>query len=88
NVLRHSGSPAADVAIAASESEVSVLVADSGRGYVQSDDHADRLGLRNSVHDRIARVGGRVTIWSAPDVGTSVMLLVPTMDGRDVEVAL
>jgi signal transduction histidine kinase len=88
NVLRHSGSPAADVAIAASESEVSVLVADSGRGYVQSDDHEDRLGLRNSVHDRIARVGGRVTIWSAPDVGTSVMLLVPTLDGRDVEVAL
>jgi signal transduction histidine kinase len=88
NVLRHSGASAADVAIAASECEISVLVADSGRGYVQSDDHTDRLGLRNSVYERIGRVGGRVTIWSAPDVGTSVMLLVPTSEPHDVGAAL
>jgi signal transduction histidine kinase len=87
NVLRHSGSAAADVAIAASDSEVSVLVADAGRGYVQSDEHSDRLGLRNSVQERIGRVGGRVTIWSVPAVGTSVMMLVPAAEKRDVEVA-
>lgn len=87
NVLRHSGSATADVAIAASENEVSVLVADAGRGYVQSDEHSERLGLRNSVQERIGRVGGRVTIWSAPDVGTSVMLLVPTAETHEAKVA-
>jgi signal transduction histidine kinase len=88
NVLRHSGSAAADVAIAASEHEVSVLVADAGRGYVQSEERSERLGLRNSVQERIGRVGGRVTIWSAPDIGTSVMLLVPTDETHETAAAL
>ena len=77
NVLRHSGSATAEIAISASESSVSVLVVDSGRGFTASAAAADRLGLRNSVHDRIERVGGSVTIWSSPDVGTTVMMLVP-----------
>lgn len=78
NVLRHSGSAAADVAISASDSTVSVLVVDGGRGFNTAAAASDRLGLRNSVHDRIERVGGSVTIWSSPDVGTTVMMLVPT----------
>ena len=77
NVLRHSGSAAADVAISASTREISVLVVDSGRGFVESETSVDRLGLRHSVHERIERVGGSVTIWSSPDVGTTVMLVVP-----------
>jgi signal transduction histidine kinase len=77
NVLRHSGSAVAEIAISASESSVSVLVVDSGRGFTTSTATADRLGLRNSVHDRIERVGGSVTIWSSPDIGTTVMMLVP-----------
>jgi signal transduction histidine kinase len=77
NVLRHSGSAAADVAISASNTEISVMVVDAGRGFVQADAAEDRLGLRHSVHERIERVGGRVTIWSAPDVGTTVMMLLP-----------
>ena len=78
NVLRHSGSATAEIAISASEASVSVLVVDSGRGFTASAATADRLGLRSSVHDRIERVGGTVTIWSSPDIGTTVMMLVPT----------
>ncbi len=77
NVLRHSGSATAEIAISASESNVSVLVVDAGRGFTASAAAADRLGLRNSVQDRIERVGGTVTIWSSPDIGTTVMMLVP-----------
>ncbi len=77
NVLRHSGSATAEIAISASDSSVSVLVVDGGRGFTASVASADRLGLRSSVHNRIERVGGTVTIWSSPDIGTTVMMLVP-----------
>ena len=78
NVLRHSGSATAEIAISASDSSVSVLVVDAGRGFAASAAATDRLGLRNSVHDRIERVGGSVTIWSSPDIGTTVMMRVPS----------
>ncbi|HEY2557680.1 MAG TPA: ATP-binding protein [Diaminobutyricibacter sp.] len=78
NVLRHSGSATAEIAISASDSSVSVLVVDAGRGFATSPAATDRLGLRNSVHDRIERVGGSVTIWSSPDIGTTVMMRVPS----------
>jgi signal transduction histidine kinase len=80
NVLRHSGSATAEVAVASSSDAVSVMVVDGGRGFVPSSTASDRLGLRQSVHDRIERVGGTVTVYSSPDVGTTVMMSVPTGD--------
>jgi anti-sigma regulatory factor (Ser/Thr protein kinase) len=80
NVLRHSGSAAADVAVSASENEISVMVVDAGRGFDQTEAAVDRIGLRHSVHERIERVGGTVRIWSSPDVGTTVMMVVPCDD--------
>ncbi|WP_223694372.1 sensor histidine kinase [Leifsonia poae] len=77
NVLRHSGSATAEVAISASSESVSVMVVDGGRGFAPASTASDRLGLRQSVHDRIERVGGAVTIYSSPDVGTTVMIVVP-----------
>ncbi|MFF1877310.1 sensor histidine kinase [Leifsonia sp. NPDC058230] len=84
NVLRHSGSPTAEVAVSSSRDAVSVMVVDSGRGFVPSSTSPDRLGLRQSVHDRIERVGGTVTVYSSPDVGTTVMMVVPTGDDDEV----
>ncbi|WP_271177441.1 sensor histidine kinase [Leifsonia poae] len=77
NVLRHSGSAIAEVAISASGDVVTVMVVDEGHGFVPSSTASDRLGLRQSVHDRIERVGGTVTIFSSQDVGTTVLLAVP-----------
>lgn len=77
NVLRHSGSPTAEVAITSSADAVSVMVADAGRGFVPSATAGDRLGLRHSVHERIERVGGTATVFSSPDIGTTVLLAVP-----------
>ena len=89
NVLRHSGSSAAEVAVSASEDQLTVLVVDSGHGFVESESQRDRLGLRHSVRDRLERVGGQVTIWSSPEVGTTVMLAVPCelLDVDDEELA-
>jgi signal transduction histidine kinase len=83
NVLRHSGSATAEIAISASDDSVSVLVVDAGRGFTVTAAKTDRLGLRNSVHDRIERVGGSVTIWSSPDIGTTVMMRVPASRAAD-----
>jgi signal transduction histidine kinase len=54
-----------------------LVVLDEGRGFDQDLVPADRLGLRASVQERIAGVGGGVTIWTQPSQGTSVMLRVP-----------
>jgi signal transduction histidine kinase len=77
NVLRHSGASSAEVAVSASGGELTVLVVDSGHGFIESATQPDRLGLRHSVRDRIERVGGDVTVWSSPEVGTTIMLVVP-----------
>ncbi|MGH1547725.1 sensor histidine kinase [Leifsonia poae] len=81
NVIRHSGSPSAEVALSAGTGSVSVMVVDGGSGFPASGPAADRLGLRQSVEDRIARIGGSVDIYSTPDVGTTVILTVPAAAG-------
>jgi signal transduction histidine kinase len=77
NVLRHAGVSSAEVVIYGSESEVSVMVIDAGKGFRESETGADRLGLRQSVRQRIEAVEGAVQVWSTPGRGTSVMIRVP-----------
>ncbi|MGV8884548.1 MAG: sensor histidine kinase [Microbacteriaceae bacterium] len=77
NVLAHAGTGAAEVALIAAESTVTVMVIDSGRGFVEAAVASDRLGLRSSVRTRIREVGGTVDLWTTPGVGTSVSITVP-----------
>ncbi|TQO19412.1 signal transduction histidine kinase [Rhodoglobus vestalii] len=78
NVLKHSGTMEAEVAIFASPAEVSVLVVDAGKGFEEAETGEDRLGLRQSVRRRIELISGTVQVWSTPGLGTSVMIRVPT----------
>ena len=77
NVLRHSGLTRAEVAVFESETDVSVMVIDAGRGFTEAETAPDRLGIRQSVRHRIEAVGGVVQIWSTPGRGTSIMIRVP-----------
>jgi signal transduction histidine kinase len=77
NVLRHSGVSHAEVAVYGSNTDVSVLVVDTGRGFSHDQVGADRFGLRTSVHRRIELVGGSVKVFSTVGRGTSVMIRVP-----------
>jgi len=54
-----------------------VLVADSGRGFDTAAVAAERLGLRVSMRERMAAVGGRVAVNSLPGSGTSVVISWP-----------
>lgn len=77
NVIKHSGTMTAEVAVYGSDSEVSVMVVDAGRGFDVTTIDPDRLGLRASVRRRIETVGGIVQLWSTPGSGTSVLIRVP-----------
>jgi signal transduction histidine kinase len=77
NVIKHSGVDAAEVVVYGSESDVSVMVIDSGKGFSEAETGSDRLGLKQSVRRRMEAVGGEVQVWSSPGRGTSVMIRVP-----------
>src|SRR5690606_37395767 len=77
NVIKHSGTMNAEVAVYGSDSEVSVMIVDEGRGFEVAAVGSGRLGLRASVRRRIEGVGGTVQVWSSPGNGASVLIRVP-----------
>jgi len=85
NVARHSGADRAEVVVFGGDGELTVMVIDGGRGFLEDEVPRDRLGIRASVRGRIERVGGSVHIWSTVGQGTSVMLQVPA--SRDARAA-
>jgi signal transduction histidine kinase len=56
---------------------VRVIVADDGRGFDSEQVPAERLGLRVSIRERLAKVGGRATVESSPGEGTTVTIVWP-----------
>lgn len=83
NVLRHSGTPRAEVVAYGTDDEVSVMVIDGGRGFSEAQTGGDRLGLRSSVRSRMEAVGGAVQVWSTPGRGTSIMIRIPATRSRE-----
>ncbi|MFF2847627.1 sensor histidine kinase [Streptomyces sp. NPDC058001] len=79
NVLRHAGTARAVVRAELSGSAVLVSVLDDGTGFDPSAVPAGGLGLRSSVRDRVAGIGGRVQVESAPGAGTYVEMRVPLL---------
>lgn len=77
NVLRHAGASVAELELVEGSDALTVMVTDQGRGFDPRQVAADRLGLRMSVEQRLAAVGGSARIWSAPGEGTSVLLTIP-----------
>jgi signal transduction histidine kinase len=77
NVATHAQTGSAELTVVATDDSVCVMVIDSGVGFVESELHGDRLGLRQSVRGRIDAVGGSVQVWTSPGAGTAVSMLVP-----------
>lgn len=83
NVLRHSGGTSANVEIMYSDTEVSFMVSDEGKGFDTTAIDARRLGIRDSIIGRMEAAGGTARIWSSPGAGTTVLLSVPVLEVRD-----
>ncbi len=82
NAAKHAGVTEISVYVEVEEDEVSMFVRDRGSGFDPDAVPADRHGLADSVHRRIARHGGTVRLRSAPGEGTEVHLSMPV---REIE---
>ncbi|MCU1579114.1 MAG: hypothetical protein JWP19_1318 [Rhodoglobus sp.] len=80
NVLRHAGTTVAELDLAYTPDDIAIMVSDEGTGFDTDTVAADRLGLRQSVVERIRSVNGSVRIWSTPGAGTSVLIRVPVVE--------
>ncbi len=74
NVARHAGSLLAHIQFGIDDGTVFVEITDDGRGFDIALVPATRRGLRASVTDRMAAVGGASRIKSAVGMGTTVRL--------------
>lgn len=70
NVLRHSGTTAADLGLAAEGGQLRLTVADAGRGFDPSRPSQGH-GLR-SMRERVALLGGTFEVRTAPGEGTTI----------------
>jgi signal transduction histidine kinase len=70
NVVRHSGSDRAVLAVEAAGDRIVVRVVDHGRGFDPEGVPAHRYGVRDSIAARMRGVGGTARVASAPGRGT------------------
>lgn len=80
NVLKHSGAGSVQLALDISDSNVSLLLEDNGRGFV-TDRRSDGGGVQKlglvAMQERASLMGGRMTCVSRPDCGTRLRATVP-----------
>ncbi|GAA4573562.1 DUF5931 domain-containing protein [Micromonospora coerulea] len=74
NVVRHAPGATATLRLARAADSVVVEVEDDGPGFDPTGVPAHRYGLRESVHGRMATVGGRAEVTSARGAGTRIRL--------------
>ncbi|WP_245997226.1 sensor histidine kinase [Streptomyces armeniacus] len=74
NVERHAGVDTATLGMTLGQVRVTVEVSDHGAGFRPDDVPLFRRGIRASVVERLATVGGRVTVRSHPGGGTTVRM--------------
>jgi signal transduction histidine kinase/phage shock protein PspC (stress-responsive transcriptional regulator) len=83
NAAKHSGAEQVDVFAECADAQVEVFVRDRGRGFDEAAVPEDRLGVRNSIVDRMRRHGGTAVIRTAPGDGTEVRLAMSTSTGAN-----
>jgi PAS domain S-box-containing protein len=77
NVIKHSGAGEARVSLRGTSDALLLSIADSGRGFDESD-ASGRAGLGlASIVERLRLIGGEVTIRSKPGRGTTIDARVP-----------
>ncbi|HEY2312530.1 MAG TPA: histidine kinase, partial [Streptosporangiaceae bacterium] len=77
NAAKWSGADVVSLFAEVEPESVSLFVRDRGRGFDPAAVPGDRKGLAESVHARMARRGGVVTVRSAPGEGTEIGLTMP-----------
>jgi PAS domain S-box-containing protein len=87
NVKKHARATTVRIVLRRLEEKVRLEVADEGKGFDPSEPKREgraagqRVGL-SSMRERVELLGGRLNIWSEPEVGTTVVAEVPLEDRR------
>ncbi len=76
NVLRHAKATECHIALTQDDDELQLSVCDNGRGDADLSSKADGNGLRG-MRERLIALGGRLTISSSHDRGTSITACLP-----------
>ena len=71
NTVKHAQASRVELRLAATEAGIELMIADDGRGFEPAADFPGHLGLR-SMRERIERLGGTLSIASAPGTGTRI----------------
>jgi signal transduction histidine kinase len=82
NAAKWSGADVASLFAEVELTAVSLFVRDRGKGFDPEAVPADRKGLAESVHARMARRGGSATVRSVRGEGTEVSLTMPRTAGE------
>ncbi|HLV97792.1 MAG TPA: sensor histidine kinase [Ktedonobacterales bacterium] len=80
NAARHSQATSVQVSLKYAPDQVTLSVADNGHGFEPGSGQQTGVGL-HSMRERMAGVGGTVTIQSRPGEGTSVLACCPLLQG-------
>ncbi len=80
NAFRHADAKELEVELRYDARQLRLRIRDNGRGipseYLAAEGRAGHFGLRG-MRERAELMGGRLTIWTAPDSGTEVELTIP-----------
>ena len=76
NAVRHAHPTRLTIRLAATPNHASLVITDNGRGMHEGARKPGHFGLVG-MEERAARIGGSLTISSAPDTGTTVRVDVP-----------
>lgn len=77
NAERHAGAGHVTIFLESAETGLQVTVRDDGQGFDESTVRADAFGVRQSIRQRLAEVGGSASLETSPGAGTTWELRVP-----------
>ncbi|HZC60760.1 MAG TPA: ATP-binding protein [Streptosporangiaceae bacterium] len=77
NVARHAGTGTAELRVSDGNGQVVVEIIDQGRGFDAWSVPRSRRGISESIHGRMAAIGGTAEISAIPGAGTTVTLRWP-----------
>ncbi len=80
NIAKHADARQVRVTVRRVEEEVQLAVADDGKGFdlAKAREQGGGLGLR-SIEERVRLVGGRLSIETAPHMGTTITVWVKVL---------
>jgi signal transduction histidine kinase len=77
NIVKHANASHVTLAIKRDDKLISLDVCDDGKGFDPGGDYPGHLGL-HSMRERVERLGGTITIASAPGEGTQIAVRIPS----------